>query len=328
MRASDFLWDAAPGGPGVTPPFARSVKEMGRLSMLRPLLEVGLTWGVIGAVIAAYVWRPTPWMFAVAFVVIASRQYALLILMHEAFHALIHPDRRVNDFVGAILIGAPCGSAYWQTQSVHLRHHRKLGEHDDPEFFLHCASPPRDKRSLAKLGRHFLLLMLGGQVLYTHFGGEHLGGEPLLRRVVRTLPRISRVAAAQLILLLALSWWGSWTTYVGLWLAPLLSLAVLFNGVRAFCDHANVADDLPGHTRRLVSYVSTPVERFFLAPYHMNYHAEHHLFPYVPHYRLPSLRRLLMASPDHRAAIQWRSSYLGFVRNFLRAQRGLPPAAP
>lgn len=300
---------------------ARTVKEMGRLSSTRPLFEVGLTWGMIAAAIAAYLWHPRPWSFAVVFVAIASRQYALLILMHDAFHSLLHPSRRVNDFVGAILIGAPCGSAYWQAQSAHLRHHRKLGEHDDPEFFLHCASQPRDKRGLAKLARHFLLLMLGGQVLYTHFAGESPAGESLFRQVARALPRIGRVAAAQLLLLLALSLWGSWTIYVGLWLTPLLSLAVLFNGIRAFCDHANVADDVPEEARRLVSYVSTPLERFFLAPFHMNFHAEHHLFPYVPHYRLPALRRVLKASPDHWAAVQWRSSYLGFVRHFLRAHR-------
>jgi fatty acid desaturase len=112
---------------------------------------------------------------------------------------------------------------------------------------------------------------------------------------------------------------GSWTAYVWLWLLPLLTLTVLFNGVRVFCDHANLKDE-PGTERdRLVSYVSTRVERFFLAPFHMNYHAEHHLFPYVPHHNLPRLRAKLR-SAEPAAFVQWRGTYVGFLRRFLVAR--------
>jgi fatty acid desaturase len=51
----------------------------------------------------------------------------------------------------------------------------------------------------------------------------------------------------------------------------------------------------------------------------MNYHAEHHLFPYVPHYRLPRLRQKLTSSDGYRTAIQWRPSYVAFIVEFLRA---------
>src|SRR5437763_12406945 len=33
--------------------------------------------------------------------------------------------------------------------------------------------------------------------------------------------------------------------------------------------------------------------RALLFPHHVNYHLEHHLYPAVPHYRLPALHRLL-----------------------------------
>ena len=35
--------------------------------------------------------------------------------------------------------------------------------------------------------------------------------------------------------------------------------------------------------------------RALLFPHHVNYHLEHHLYPAVPHYRLPALHRLLAA---------------------------------
>lgn len=310
-------WTDAPGDTSVTlaPP---GVKPLAKSAGIRPLLEVALTWGVIALAIGAYLRYPTPWIFAGAFVLVASRQYALLILMHDAFHSLIHSNRLVNDFVGAILVGAPCGSAYWQAKAMHLKHHRRLGGLDDPEFFLHCAGAPRDKRTLLRLVGHFILLICGGQVLYTHFG-EGEGVRPM-RQLSRAVPRIFRVATAQLVLLTVFTLVGSWSMYFTLWLMPLTTLAVIFNGVRAFCDHANISDGESEYGQRLVTYISNPVERFFFAPFHMNFHAEHHLFPYVPHYRLPRLRQIVMESADHRALVQWRQGYLGFVRHFLRAQ--------
>jgi fatty acid desaturase len=35
--------------------------------------------------------------------------------------------------------------------------------------------------------------------------------------------------------------------------------------------------------------------RAVLFPHHVNYHLEHHLYPAVPHYRLPALHRLLQS---------------------------------
>jgi fatty acid desaturase len=49
----------------------------------------------------------------------------------------------------------------------------------------------------------------------------------------------------------------------------------------------------------------------------MNFHAEHHFFPYVPHYNLPKLRALLRATPEYRERIEWRRSYLGYMRDYL-----------
>ena len=297
-----------------------SAKELALPSPVRALAETLLTWGVIVGIIAVYLRFPSPWTYPIVFVLIASRQYALLILMHDAFHMLLHPSRRINDYVAAILIAAPCGSAYWSSRLAHLEHHRRLGEHGDPEFFLHCVGPPSDKRSLRAFVRHFILLISGRQAFYTHFSTTETS-KVSRHQWFSIMPRLLRVAGAQCVLLSLFAAAGSWTSYLTLWVLPLGTLAVLFNGLRAFCDHANPSDEPGDRVHRLVSYVSTSIERFFVAPFHMNYHAEHHLFPYVPHYNLPDLRRKLIASPEHRAVVQWRSTYLGFVREFLRAQQ-------
>src|SRR6185436_20675342 len=117
-------------------------------SAMRGLVEVAGTWVLLACIVGAYLWHPRGWTYLVAFVLVASRQYALLILMHDGFHSLLHPHRRVNDVVGAWCIGAACGSSYWGSRGSHLEHHRKLGDPSDPELFLYSSGPPRAKRGL------------------------------------------------------------------------------------------------------------------------------------------------------------------------------------
>ncbi len=311
-----------PPGPWTTPgPF--TVKDLASVSPWRGLAETVATWGLIAVVVVVYVQFWTPWLFLAAFPIIAARQYALLILMHDAFHSLLHPNRRLNDLIGMLLIASPCGSTYWSARTGHLEHHRKLGGEDDPEFFLHSAGPPRDKRTASSFVAHFLRLAAGGQFLYTHITSTTATeGVSVMGQAAAVFPRLLLVTAVQTLLLGLFILAGSWTTYFTLWLLPLVTLVVILNGLRAFCDHANLSDEARGEAARLVSYISSPAERFFLSPFHMNYHAEHHLFPYVPHYRLPALRQRMRIVPPPvvAAAVQWRATYLGFLRAFLVAQ--------
>jgi fatty acid desaturase len=303
-----------------------TVKDLAGLSPWRGLVETAATWALIVAIIAVYLRVATPWALLVAVPLIASRQYALLILMHDAFHALLHPNRRLNDLIGMLVLAAPCGSTYWGARTGHLEHHRKLGDDDDPERFLHSAGPPRDKRTLASFVGHFVWLIAGGQFLYTHVTSTVAAkGVPVTRQLVAVVPRLAIVAVVHLGLLGLFVATSSWTTYVVLWVLPLATLAVVLNGLRAFCDHANLSDEPRGEAARLVSYISNPAERFFLSPFHMNYHAEHHLFPYVPHYRLPVVRQRIRTVPPPAiaATVQWRGAYLRFVCHFLVTHRRL-----
>lgn len=71
----------------------------------------------------------------------------------------------------------------------------------------------------------------------------------------------------------------------------MLTVMVGLNSIRSCLEHAE-----PGqHAPALNSFVSNPVESFFLSPFNMNVHAEHHLVPAVPWHALPALRLHLQA---------------------------------
>ena len=59
-------------------------------------------------------------------------------------------------------------------------------------------------------------------------------------------------------------------------------------------EHAVVPDN-DDPLRNTRTTLANPVERLFIAPYWVNYHLEHHLFMFVPCWRLPAAHRLLIA---------------------------------
>ena len=59
------------------------------------------------------------------------------------------------------------------------------------------------------------------------------------------------------------------------------------------------------------------MERFVVAPYFMNYHAEHHLLPSVPAPRLKELQDRLAGHADTPPVLV-RHSYAGALRRYAR----------
>src|SRR4051794_27472583 len=83
---------------------------------------------------------------------------------------------------------------------------------------------------------------------------------------------------------------GIW--YWAVWVFAMATWLPLVTRIRNIAEHActSTGEDpfsLPRTTR------ANPIERLLIAPYWVNYHAEHHLFMYLPCYRLPEAHRIL-----------------------------------
>ena len=69
------------------------------------------------------------------------------------------------------------------------------------------------------------------------------------------------------------------------------------------------------------------IERQLVAPFGLNYHAEHHMFPGVPYHALPGLAARVAAHPG----VEVRKSYLAFLVTLARrvplaaAEHAVPP---
>ena len=97
---------------------------------------------------------------------------------------------------------------------------------------------------------------------------------------------------ANALLLVALALAGHPEAFFLLWWLPALTGYSLVLRLRSIAEHAAVGD--PTDELRQTRTTLVPFWlAFFIAPHHVNYHLEHHLFMFIPHYRLARAHRLL-----------------------------------
>lgn len=289
----------------------RQLGVLTRPKLIYNLAYLALTWVLILGGMALVRWHPAWWTFAVGFALVSARQQVLLNVEHECIHGQFVRSRATNDRVAAFLCASPCGSPYWASRARHLAHHRRLAKPDDPDSVLHAGADKTTRRGLAQ---YFGLGLVGGYALRAVLSRmDTVVIETSLRRRDRRHVVVTQVALA-VGLTLAFGWWA----YPFLWLAPLMTVTVALHALRSFGEHALLPGEEPEHGNRLITTTSNPVERFFMAPYNMNYHSEHHLFPWVLATNLPEVSRRLAARPDVPSRLR-RGSYLGTLTRSLKA---------
>lgn len=249
-----------------------------------PLL-VAHCWALILGAAALFIVWPNPLTYVVAVMVIGARQLGLAILMHEAAHGLLSKNKALNDFLGGPLTGAAIGADLAAYRDYHLRHHKYAQQPEDPDLVL-SEKFPVSRASL----RRKIIRDLTGQTFFK----QRIA--PLFRRdrgaVFSGVDRPFLTANAVIFALCAAA--GYWWAYFALWLVPLATWNPLVTRLRNIAEHACVGNEAdPWRVARTTR--ANLLERAFIAPYWVNYHSEHHLFMYVPCYRLKSVHEALKA---------------------------------
>jgi len=259
-------------------------------------------WAAIAlAVVVGTLW---PLLIPVCVAVIGTRQLGLAILMHEAAHGGLSPDQRVNDFLGHWLCAVPVGASLQAYRPYHLAHHKYAQQAEDPDLVL-SAPFPVSRASLRRkivrdlTGQTFfrqrVLFALGG--LRSSGAGGDSGAEDAGGAVV-TGQSVVPFLLVNAALLLVLAFAGVWWAYLVLWLLPMATWFPLVTRLRNIAEHACVegSDADPFRAARTTHVAWW--ERALIAPYWVNFHAEHHLFMHVPCWKLPALHRAVRNKPQ------------------------------
>lgn len=274
-------------------------------------------------VIAAVNW--TPWTVIPAVAIIAIQQHALFVLAHEAAHYRLFSNRRLNDAAGRA-IGSSAGISMCAYRVIHRLHHNHLYGPQDPDIALH-GGYPRGKAYLLKKLATDLCGLTAWKTFRYFFGvpAANVATNAAQRPLDDTSPALRRAAlndrwgvlACQIaapLALLALGGGEALLKYLVLWVVPAVTGLQAILRLRAIAEHgAPDNTDTPLTAAR--TNFGNAITRFLLFPHHVNYHVEHHLFPAVPHYRLPALHaeleaRGLLAGADVRDfASTWQRVY-------------------
>jgi len=242
----------------------------------------------------------------VALFILGGKQLACAILMHDTSHGAVFAHQKLNDAVGQWLGAYPVFNSMRAYRPYHFKHHVTNGLEDDPDLLLTRGYPTTRRSMLRKFARDLsgitgikalvgLVLMhlgfiefnLGGKVVKVPQQGRSWGDYGRAFRQNLLGPILANAFLLGLLTVLATPW-----LYL-LWLGAYLTTFQFCLRVRAMAEHSVVEDreDPYLNTR---STQANGLERLLFAPYHVNYHAEHHMLMSVPPYRLPQMHRLLV----------------------------------
>lgn len=296
---------------GATTPYISKsrVKELAKQSDMWGAWLTFHVWFVVIAAMSLFIIWPNIATFILAFLLIGSRQHGMAILMHDAAHGILFKTKRVNEFVGQYLLGAPYGGDLESYRKYHLKHHRFAQSEQDPDLPLSKKYPV----SKASLRRKLLRDMTGQTFLRLRLATLKMnnGVAPIIEgsdAFQKTSPWPYLITNSIIFLIL----WslGYWWVYFALWLAPLWTWFFAVLRLRNITEHAITSfDDNPlTHARTTRTNI---FEKIFFGPYWVNYHVEHHAYMFVPCYRLKALHNSMI---DHHDEMEIRTGYLSVIK--------------
>ncbi|MDD9731572.1 fatty acid desaturase family protein [Mameliella sp. AT18] len=254
-------------------------------------------WALILGALGVFLWWPNALTFVLAVMVIGSRQLGLAILMHEAAHNALFKSRKLNEFAGVWLCGAPILADLASYRHYHLMHHRHTQTEKDPDLRLSKPFPTTRASLRRKLIRDITgqtgIKQRAAQVMFAlRLVGETEGVSSQDLAQAFHGPVLTRALVANGVLFAVFWALGGWWLWVALWLLPLLTWFQMVLRIRNIAEHGAVefSEDPLRNTR---TTLAGPLERLFLAPYWVNYHLEHHLVMHVPAHNLPRLHAML-----------------------------------
>lgn len=244
--------------------------------------------------------RVTQWwavgLAALGYGIVMNSAYAML---HEAEHGILHPQRRVNDFTGAVLtlfFPAP----FHLIRQGHLGHHLR-NRSDDEAFDFYFEGESRVWRFLQLYGiltGFFWCVILLSNVFAVFFPSllrpkayafDRATSAMLASFNPRFLPLVRLEALAAILLHATLIW--LWAIPLAHWFATLAGFGILWSAMQYVHHFGTNRDVVKGavnlRTFRLLDWIWL----------NHNWHLHHHLSPTVPWLYLPRMTAEDATSP-------------------------------
>lgn len=291
--------------------FAKSVREHSNVNTWLTGGWLLLDWLIIfSSVIICEKW-PSPWLYALAVLIIAGRQHAFLIIVHEAVHYRVSTKIWLNDLISDVFAAMPILFDTEMYRQSHSKHHRYLNTDQDPDWIRKHDHPswqfPVGLKKILTTGPWFMLC--GGAIEWLNFATFFSGLRPFQtlhtkKQLLQVTKRVLFFAAVSGLL----TYFHAWKLFAIYWLVPFLFIFPTFQRIRSIAEHFGLSRTHELNSTRNV--IAPWYEAMLLGPHGVNYHLTHHFFPSVPFFRLKSLNDLLMTDAGYRRLAHQNQSYL------------------
>lgn len=125
------------------------VKRLSRRSLWRTLAFIGFQWITIALCVSVAEISSSYIVLLLCLFVIATRQHALAVMVHEGCHFNLCKSRPLNDFLANVFCAFPLSISVRRYRNSHLEHHRLLNLDSDPD--IEENTPPSSLRALLGL---------------------------------------------------------------------------------------------------------------------------------------------------------------------------------
>jgi fatty acid desaturase len=257
-------------------------------------------WACIAASFAFVHFYPSIPAFFVAQIIIATRQHALFLLMHEGTHGLLCKNKTLNEFISNAFAAWPVGVSTERYRRRHWLHHRHLNTDQDPDWARkkNIASWQMPMRAF-----HFwkttLPYLFGKGFIEMLYALRALGLQN--RDLPLAIPYYGSIAA-----LLTLT--QAWTSFALLWLVPYFTILPFLHRYLYSAEHLALPWTHTLNSTRNV--LCSAWENFFFSPHNGSFHLVHHSHPHVPWHKLKKAHAYLRLNNEYTRLAHENSSYL------------------
>jgi fatty acid desaturase len=281
------------------------------------MLTLLCEWSIIAGAITLGVHFPHPLVYALVWILIGTRMYALYSLLHDGIHFLLLPDRQANDILCRLLLAWPLFIDLDRMRRAHMAHHRHLRTPDDPELAHLDYREFHFPRPASAVALTFLLDMTGVNFIKYKIMSLYRA----TKKTRLTNPKLESQPKAYFsakilyyaIIFTLVVYMGWIIPFLMYWILPYITIYQALNRLRLTTEHFHLGDDAAYQTRTVKL---NPIEEFFLSPHHLGFHTEHHIYPGVPFYRLPALHRMLMDNDEYRRQALVSRSYIEVLKQY------------
>lgn len=254
------------------------------------IFTITFMWFQVIAAMTFYIYFPSFFTFLLAALIIASKQFQMVVLMHDGAHGLIFKNKKLNDFVSQWFCAYPVMTDTIPYRKIHSLHHKYTETERDPDLGLTKAFPTTRMSLFRKVLRD--LTGIAGFRRYRNTLKSVWGKDLTLQNhLEHFIGKIKGFLITNTIILSVLVFSGNGWVYLILWWIPLLTFFSLFYRIRSITEHSGVSGENDFNNTRTT--IVPWFLRYFLAPLNVNYHIEHHLFTFCPWYNLPKAHQML-----------------------------------